>query len=91
MTLTVLIMALTFGCGKSQEEKDQAALNAATKAICECYEKNKSDWLMTNEQCPPMADVAKSVFTKEEHKKQIDAKVLECDKYHKDVQKAPVK
>ena len=39
---TALVM---ISCGPSKEEADQQVVDNAVKSVCDCFEKNKADWL----------------------------------------------
>ena len=80
LVLVVLSMALG-SCGKSEEEKEKEVFDKALETVCQCYEKNKDDWLALKQECPQLnAGLLKMYADDKDKVAAINKKIQECDK-----------
>ena len=85
LALVIVVLAMALGsCGKSKEEEEKEVFDKALESVCQCYEKNKSDWLATQQECPQLAGGLLKMYADDKDKTAvITKKITECDKYHK--------
>lgn len=88
MKKVVFVLATTvmiISCGPSKEEADQQVVDNAVNSVCNCFEKNKEDWLAYKKECNSTIETMR--FLIEENPdglKQFEERIAECDKYHKE-------
>lgn len=88
MKKVVFVLATTvmiISCGPSKEEADQQVVDNAVKSVCDCFEKNKADWLAYKKECNTTIETMR--FLMEDNPdglKQFETRIAECDVYHKE-------
>ncbi len=84
-TLFIVAVALaTYSCGPSEKEAKQQIVNTAVQTVCDCFEKNQSDWLSYKKECNEKIKTMRYLIDDDtEGLKQFNEKVAECDKYFK--------
>jgi len=82
-TLTTDIALVS--CGPSEDEVKQEIVDTAIKTVCDCFEKNQSDWLAYKTECYEKVETMRIVLEDDkEGLKQFEASIEECDQYHKE-------
>jgi len=83
LVCTIALAAVS--CGPSQEEIEQTMFDEDVQSVCECFEANQHDWLAYNQECMEKANTVHSIWKDNpERLKELQEKIAECDKYHKD-------